>query len=66
MHAAKDRGPGVCVFEVRLNDHSPERLGLRGDDFGAGYTSLAHLEDLPIQQPAAGGLVRRRPRRRPG
>jgi diguanylate cyclase len=31
MYAAKDRGLGVCVFDARLNDHSPERLGLLGE-----------------------------------
>jgi diguanylate cyclase len=31
MYAAKDRGLGVCVFDARLSDHSPERLGLLGE-----------------------------------
>jgi diguanylate cyclase (GGDEF)-like protein len=30
MYSAKDRGLGVCVYDVSLNDHSPERLGLLG------------------------------------
>ncbi|MGY1618287.1 putative bifunctional diguanylate cyclase/phosphodiesterase [Geodermatophilus sp. SYSU D00691] len=31
MYAAKDRGLGTCVFDPRLDDHSPERLGLIGE-----------------------------------
>ncbi len=30
MYSAKDHGLGVCVYDVSLNDHSPERLGLLG------------------------------------
>jgi diguanylate cyclase (GGDEF)-like protein len=30
MYSAKDRGLGVCVYDLTLNDHSPERLGLLG------------------------------------
>jgi diguanylate cyclase (GGDEF)-like protein len=30
MYSAKDRGLGVCVYDVSLNDLSPERLGLIG------------------------------------
>ncbi|MDP9430586.1 MAG: EAL domain-containing protein [Actinomycetota bacterium] len=30
MYSAKDRGLGVCVYDVSLNEHSPERLGLLG------------------------------------
>jgi diguanylate cyclase (GGDEF)-like protein len=30
MYSAKDQGLGVCVYDLSLNDHSPERLGLLG------------------------------------